>query len=119
MKRMLSRAIGASALGIALAVAGLPGVAHAATTKCAYHGYDRACVTNYSSTSSTQEVCDNESDGHGVWGKFNLVGSPLIVMSFEDKNGSATGCTRYSESHAIASFVVCEDNEGCSARVYM
>lgn len=117
MKKTLARMAGASLLGAVLVAGGLPGVAQAATTKCAYHGYDRACATNYS-TYSSLEVCDNEGDGHGVIGWFASARYSDVSLGLEDTNGSSAGC-RTTTWERVASFVVCENGEGCSGRIYM
>lgn len=117
MRRTIARVAGASALGAVLVLGGIPGIAQAATTKCAYHGYDRACATNYS-TYSSLEVCDNEADGHGVVGWFASDRYPDVSIGIEDTNGSSTGCGRTTWER-VDSFVICENGEGCSGRIYM
>ncbi|MCI4062602.1 hypothetical protein MRQ36_08490 [Micromonospora sp. R77] len=117
MKKLLSRTAGASALGVAVVLAGIPGVsgvAYAATTKCAYSGYDRACVTNYAST-STVEVCDNTNNGRSAYVWATL---PTVGIGFNDTYGGS--CTTKNYSVLVEDFKVCGDyTSNCSGRVYM
>ncbi|GGR83130.1 hypothetical protein GCM10010169_29200 [Micromonospora fulviviridis] len=98
-----------SALGLGLMMM-LPGVAHA-DSGCAYQGNDRACFINYSSSSSTLEVCDNEADGNGVYAVFYT-----MYIQYEikvgDGNGSSAGCGTRSWSHGVHHFKICEDDAG-------
>ncbi|MGB2570838.1 hypothetical protein ACPFP2_20645 [Micromonospora citrea] len=114
MRSTLIRAAAASALGVALILGGIPGIASAATTACAYHGYDRACATN--STSYSLEVCDNEDDGHVVDGWAE--GIDGIHYGYSDSYGG--GCRTRSVPVKIRSVWVCElQGAGCSSRVYL
>ncbi|MEU5674229.1 hypothetical protein ACGF3C_08515 [Micromonospora sp. NPDC047762] len=115
MKRMMGRAAGASVLGIAFVLAAVPGVAQAATTKCAYDGYDRACATNNDNNSSTIEVCDNEDDGRTVIGLFRRTDGQDVSVTDWNYGG---GCRSFPDSK-IASFVLKENGGSYGARVYM
>jgi hypothetical protein len=120
MNRMLSRVAGASTLGVVLVLGALPGVAHADVTKCAYHGTDRACATNYTpNRGSFVQVCDNEEDGNGVRIEVAFNTIPSSYTQVGDGNGSKLGCGVRDLPYQIRSFSVCEEGNGCSARVYM
>ncbi|MET7376913.1 hypothetical protein [Micromonospora arida] len=115
MKKTLRRAAGASALGILFTLAAVPGVAQAATTKCAYDGNDRACATNNNNYTSSLEVCDNEDDGRNVTAWFGL--SDGIQTYLTDSYGG--GCKSSSRNIRVAWFVVAEQGGKDSPTVYM
>ncbi|MCI4062601.1 hypothetical protein MRQ36_08485 [Micromonospora sp. R77] len=94
MKKTLIRAATASALGVAIGLIAIPTAAQAATTKCGYDGYDRACATNNDNGTSSYEVCDNEDDGRSVTGFFVMSnGNQYIITDLYGgacKTGTAT-----------------------------
>jgi hypothetical protein len=116
MKRMLSRAAGATALSVAVVLAGAPGIAHAGVTKCVYDGSDRACATNNSYTSSVIEVCDNEDDGRSVTVWFALsdnTQSDLIDTTY------GGGCRSRSNPVRVAWFTMKENQGAWGKTIYM
>lgn len=115
MKRMLSRAAAASALGVAFGLAAVPSAAYAATTKCAYDGYDRSCATNNDNYTSRLEVCDNEDDGRSVTAWFGMSEGYQIILT--DVYGG--GCKTSSQTIRVAWFVMAENGGPKGATVYM
>lgn len=113
MNKRFRRIAVASALGAAWSLSALSTPAQAATTKCAYEGSDRACATNYTSTSSL-EVCDNENDGHSVTGWFK-VSDGTTTFLVDDYGGS---CNTASDIKVV-SFYIQEAGGGKSGTVYM
>ncbi|MER7588404.1 hypothetical protein ABTW72_12805 [Micromonospora sp. NPDC127501] len=115
MKKTLRRAAGASALGILFTLAAVPGIAQAATTKCAYDGSDRACATNNNDYTSSQQVCDNEDDGRKVTAWFIL--SDGTQTYYSDSYGG--GCKTATNSKRVAWFVMAEDGGPDTPAVFM
>lgn len=111
MKRKIAFAM-AAGFGALVSIAILPSGAQAATTKCAYEGYDRVCVTNYATYSSYQ-VCDNENDGRSVY----AYGSTATSLFYH--TDSYGGSCNNGTDRVVQYFKVCESNGACSPYVYM
>lgn len=103
-------ATASAALAVPAILIGAASPAAAATTKCIYEGNDRVCGTEHSSTYSTIQVCDNETDGNGVYGI--LIGHSGEDVRVGDGNGSSTGCGSGSLNDTIFIIRICEDDLG-------
>ncbi|MFD8276655.1 hypothetical protein [Streptomyces flaveolus] len=80
-------------------------VAAATGSFCIYQGDDRACAVNHTNGYSTLEVCDNETDGNGVYAYFY---TGFGITTVQDGNGSAAGCGSTGRNTHASKIELCE-----------
>ncbi|MEU8232547.1 hypothetical protein AB0C29_11350 [Actinoplanes sp. NPDC048791] len=100
--------VAAGVFVLALGAWGAPAQAHVMT---GYQGLDKAWI---SSDHRSITVQDKECDNHGVFAVVNLSGGGSTSVSDPD---GCSGNTGFRTTGAIASFYVCENQEGCGDTV--
>jgi hypothetical protein len=68
------------------------------------------------STHSTFTVCDNDPDGHYAFVREKDYNGNYWVGY--DTNGSATGCSFYSNDFGVIAYNICVQYEGCGSPYY-
>jgi hypothetical protein len=77
----------------------------------AHHGSDY--VRTYGTNYTLVEVCDMESDGHGVWADV-YANRGAYYPGLLDGNGSKSPCYVYSIPNGVYQFRICERYVSCS-----